>query len=317
MIDSEMNIIFDTVFALNPAAGDIASFYLNLHSGEHLVFRTWFYDENRHPLYRAVESVNINEYFPENIILQPVQTGFRSGMNVKILRDLPPWDSYGLDSTLAGIGLTIGTGESQFSVYSSSDLPSIEFAPGADIMIISNDQPQGFYNNLSSNLNIITEFAGSGGTILWETCDLAWNYGSYAIAGIDSFPGGITHRTSYDATNTISDPDLYLVDGLSDTLTGAYASNKHFWEVPDSAIVYMKDSDSNPTLIGLKYGSGIILYSGQPLEYNFDRRNEYNIGFLLPRIIGFLLGIQWQEPSLRSPGRVTQSRIESQKDIND
>ena len=75
--NSAMNIILDTVFTLDTPAGDIASFYINLCSGDHLVFRTWFYDDIRRPLYRTAESVNIYEHSPENIILQPVQTGFR------------------------------------------------------------------------------------------------------------------------------------------------------------------------------------------------------------------------------------------------
>ncbi|UCC78871.1 MAG: hypothetical protein JSW64_11380 [Candidatus Zixiibacteriota bacterium] len=311
---SRMNNILDTVFTLDSPAGNIGSLYIDMGSDDRITIRTWFYDENRRPLYRIVESINVSEYSAEGIELQPVQTGFRSGTNVIILRDLPPWDSYGLDSTLAGMGLAVGTGANQFYIYSSSDLPSVEFTPGSDILIISNDQPQGFYNNLFSNLNKVTEFAAAGGTILWETCDLAWNYGSYAAAGIDSFPGGITHRTSYDAINTIFDPDLNLVEGLGDTLLGNYASNKYFSDIPDSAIIYMKDSGGNPTLIELKYGNGIILYSGQPLEYNFDRRNDYNMGFLLPRIISFLLGIPWEQPLLHSSGMVVQPRLEVIKD---
>ncbi len=304
--DSRMNIILDTVFMVDPSAGNIDSFYIDLGSVDRLTIRTWFYDENCRPLYRIVESIDISEFLTEEIELQPVQSGFRSGTNVIILRDLPPWDSYGLDSTLVGMGLAVGTAANQFYIYSSSDFPSIEFASGSDILIISNDQPQGFYNNLFSNLDKITEFAAAGGTIMWETCDLAWNYGSYAAAGIDSFPGGIRHRTSYDAINTISDPDLYLVNGLGDTLIGNYASNKHFSDIPDSAIIYMKDSDSNPTLVGLKYGNGLFLYSGQPLEYNFDRRIDYNMGFLLPRIISFLLGIPWEEPLSHAPRMIAR-----------
>jgi len=316
VVRPESGIVFDTSFTFDPVSGNIASFNHNLDTGNNFIFRAWLYAQHRQPLYRAVRAVNINENFTSNIVLQLAQSGYQSGSNVKILRDELPWDSYGLDSTLIEIGLTVGTSKDQFSVYSSSELASIELLPDTDLLIISNDQPQGFYDNLSLYIERITVFAAAGGTILWEVCDLAWNYGSYAAAGIDFFPGGISHRTSYDIINTISDPDLYLVDGLGDTLNGVYASNKYFFNIPDSAIVYMENSDGNPTLVGLKFGSGIIFYSGQPLEYNFDRRDDYNMGFLLPRITSFLLGLPWEEPSLHSPGRVLQSRLENRQDIN-
>lgn len=289
--DSRMNTILDTLFTLESPTGNVGPFYIDPGSADFLTIKVWLYDNNHHPLYRIFESIDLGEYSTEDIELQPSQTGFRSGSKVIILRDLPPWESYGLDSMLVGIGLGAGTSVNQFCIYSSSDLPSIEFAPGSDILIISNDQPQGFYDNLFSNLNRVSQFAAAGGIILWETCDLAWNYGSYAAAGMDSFPDGITQRTSYDTINIISDPDLSLVGGLGDTLIGNYASNKYFSVIPDSALIYMKDSESNPTLIGVKYGDGIILYSGQPLEYNFDRRNDYNMGFLLPRIVNYMLGM--------------------------
>jgi hypothetical protein len=316
-MDSEMITLFDTVFSLNASSEDISPFQIVLPTGVELIFKAWFYDDSSRPLYRVFESRVFADHLPEDFMLQPSQTGYGSGTDVKILRDEPPWDSYGLDSTLVEIGLTTGNSVNQYSIYSSSDLASIGFTPGNDILIISNDQPQVFYDNLSANLNIITEFAAEGGIVFWETCDLAWNYGSYADAGIDSFPGGIRHNTSYDPINTVSDPDFYLVSGLGETLTGGYASNKRFSNIPDSAIVYTIDTGGFPTLIGLKFGSGFIYYSGQPLEYNFDRRDDYNIGFLLPRVISFLLGMAWEEPSLHFPGRVTHFRLDNCQNKSD
>jgi hypothetical protein len=225
------------------------------------------------------------------------QLGFRSALNVKILRDALPWDSYALDSTLAGIGISAGTGTGQYYIFSSADLYSLETDPLNDLLIISNDQPQGFYDLLAANLNIIGAFASGGGVVLWETCDLAWNYGSYAAAGIDSFPGGITQNTHYDFINLAPNHDLLLTGDLADSIRGNYASNKYFFDVPDSAIVYMVNSGGEPTLLALKYGHGTIFFSGQPLEYNFDRRENYDAGLLLPRIIGFMLGRAWDYPA--------------------
>jgi hypothetical protein len=294
--NAEMTTLLDTVLEPGSFFDDGSLFRVDPGSSENLVFNAFFYDQAQRPLYRVYEFVYIFELIPENIILHPRQTGFRSGTVVKVLRDIPPWDSYGLDTTLTGIGLTAGTANGQYTIYSSSDLPSISLIPGIDILIISNDQPQAFYNSLSMNLYGITKFVHDGGTVFWETCDMAWNYGSYADAGLDTFPGGVTQTTMYDTLNTVFDSDYSLTGVMGNTLIGDYASNKRYANLPDSAIVYTLNSVSDPTLIALKFGNGVIFYSGQPLEYNFDRRDNYNIGFLLPRISGFLLGTPWVEP---------------------
>jgi hypothetical protein len=160
-------------------------------------------------------------------------------------------------------------------------------------------------------METVIDFIRAGGTVLWETCDLAWNYGSYAAAGLDTLPGQIAFRTAYDPINITVDPHLGMVGGLEDTLAGIYASNKYLSNVPDSAIIYMMNSTGYPTLIGLRFGYGLIFYSGQPLEYNFDRRDEYNMGFLLPRILHFMLGKPWEESSLYSFGGDVNSRPKS------
>jgi hypothetical protein len=307
--------IFDTTFAYEPLFDDIPEFSLDIEPVTEIILRACLYDQDKRPLYNAFKKVELGDNPQIKIDLPFAQSGFNSGSKVKILRDEPPWDSFAIDTALTEMGCSAGTGVNQFYVFPSSDLSLIDLSPGADLLIISNDQPQGFYNDIFSNLHRITEFAEKGGTVLWETCDLAWNYGSYAAAGLDSLPGGIINRTLYDNMNIISDPDLNLTGGLDDTLTGFYASNKYFSGALDSAIVYMKNSGGDPTLIGCKFGYGIIIYSGQPLEYNFDRRDAYNMGSLLPRVMGFILGVSWEGSSLYSPGRFRQARLKNQPDI--
>lgn len=300
---SAMEPVFDTSYAIEPESYELSTFELDLESGNNRIFAVQFRDQLDRTLFKSMVWDDIREDRLLNIDLTLRQSGFGSGSVLKIIRDEPPWESYGLDTSLVEIGLTVGTNTNQFYIYSSGDLPAIELTPGTDALIISNDQPQAFYDNLSSNLDFIIEFAQNGGTILWGTCDLAWNYGSYASAGLDSFPGGIRHSTSYDAVNLIQNSDLLLTSGLSDTLTGIYASNKYFIDVPDSAIIYLRNSSGEPTLIGYPLGLGWIILSGQPLEYNYDRRENYNMGFLLPRVISFILGLAWDGIPLNYPGR--------------
>ena len=252
--------------------------------------RAWFFDESRRPLYRSQRDVFGIENSTYIAALDMVQSGYSSGTTVRILRDQPPWGSYSLDSILTEMGFTAGLSGNQFSICSSSDLSSNVFNPGRDLLIISNDQPQLFYDNLAIYIGNIVDFARAGGTVFWETCDLAWNYGSYAAAGLDTLPGNITFRTAFDQINAITNPDLDMVGGLQDSLTGFYASNKYLANLADSAIIYMRNTSGNPTLVGVRFGEGLIFYTGQPLEYNYDRRDDYDIGFLLPRLIRFMLG---------------------------
>ncbi len=299
---SVMEPVFDTGYAIEPESYELSTFGLDLEPGNNRLFAIQFRDQLNRMLFKSAFWGDIREDRLLNIDLTLKQSGFGSGSVLKIIRDEPPWESYGLDTSLVEIGLTVGTNANQFYIYASADLPIIELTPGTDVLIISNDQPQAFYNNLSLNFDYIIEFAQNGGTILWGTCDLAWNYGSYASAGLDSFPGGIRHGTSYDDANLVQDADLLLTSGLSDTLTGIYASNKYFINVPDSAIIYLRNQSGEPTLIGYPLGLGWIILSGQPLEYNYDRRENYNMGFLLPRITSFILGFAWEGIPLNYPG---------------
>jgi len=288
--DDEHAVLFDTSYSINPYYGNIAPINIPIQVETDMTARAWFFDESRRPLYHDQREIFRAENSTYIASLEMVQSGYSSGTSVRILRDQPPWGSYSLDSVLTGMGFTTGLSGNQFSICPSSNLSSSSFHPGRDLLIISNDQPQLFYDNLAIYIEIIIDFARSGGTVLWETCDLAWNYGSYAAAGLDTLPGNITLRTAFDQINAITNPDLDLVGGLQDSLRGFYASNKYLANLADSAIIYMRNTADNPTLVGIRFGEGLIFYTGQPLEYNYDRRDDYEIGILLPRLIRFMLG---------------------------
>lgn len=290
VFDDENAVIFDTSYSINPYYGNIAPINVHIREETDMTARAWFFDESRRPLYHDQRDIFRAENSTYIAALEMVQSGYSSGTSVRILRDQPPWGSYSLDSVLTGMGFTAGLSGNQFSVCPSSNLSSCSFRPGRDLVVISNDQPQLFYDNLAIYIGNILDFVRAGGTVFWETCDLAWNYGSYAAAGLDTLPGDVTLRTAFDQVNAITNPDLDMVGGLQDSLRGFYASNKYLGNLADSAIIYMKNTAGNPTLVGMRFGEGLIFYTGQPLEYNYDRRDDYEIGVLLPRLIRFMLG---------------------------
>jgi hypothetical protein len=218
------------------------------------------------------------------------QTGFGAGSTVKVFRDELPWESAALDSVLSAAGLTLGQSTGQYQVYQSAAMTETDLNPGIDLVIISNDQPQPFYDNYAANQNRFDDFVLDGGTILWCACDMGWNYGSIADAGL-TLPGAVDVSYSLDQINIITDSDYALLGGLADTLHGNYASQEYFGNLPYGAITYLTDTDGHATMIAYEVGDGWVILSGQPLEYNYDRKDLYNMGYMLPALIRFLLGI--------------------------
>ncbi len=288
---SEGITLIDSVITMESGASDgVLSIDLNVEPGVERNFRVSLLDVETRPLFWSVMTADISQNDYQSLNLSLSQSGFGSALSVIIFRDLLPWDSHALDSALAEVGFALGTGEHNYYIYPSSEMSNIEMRPGLDLVVISNDQPQSFYDNYAASRERIERFVRDGGTLLWCACDLGWNYGSISDAGL-ILPGSVTISYSLDQINLVADPGYLMLNGLADTLTGNYASQEVFTDLPVGSIEYLKDSIGNPTLIGFAVEEGWVVISGQPFEYNYDRREIYNIGDLLPRVIRFLLGI--------------------------
>lgn len=279
----------DSTFEIDAAAG-MLTVDMAVQPGPDREFRVFLASEEGSVFFGGltIGSVPENQAIHIGFILD--QTGFSSASSVLVFRDQYPWDSHALDSTLISQGLTTGIGNDQYHIYPSSEMPFAELRPGIDLVIISNDQPQSFYDNYVVNRERIEQFVEDGGSLLWCACDMGWNYGSISEAGLE-LPRQVEIGYSLDMSNLVSDHQLRLVGDFPDTLRGNYASQEIFSGLPGDAIVYLTDSRGNATLVGFGMGKGTVIISGQPLEYNYDRRESYNIGDLLPRLIRFLLGI--------------------------
>lgn len=241
---------------------------------------------------------------PEESILEfsvtVAQAGYGSASRIKLFRDNLPWDSYAMDNMLAENGFTFGSETNQYQIFSSYVMDTVTLVPGVDLVIISNDQNQTFYDNYRVAQTHINEFIYYGGTIFWEACDLGWAEGSIEAAGI-TLPGRIEISHDYDLTNYITSSQLQLVAGLDSVLDGTYASHEGFTNLPAGAVVYTVDGRDLPTLVTYGYGVGWVVMTGQPLEYSYDRLDSLNSGYLLPRVVRFLLGLDPQGAGKRSP----------------
>lgn len=220
--------------------------------------------------------------------------------HVKLFMDNLPWDSHAMTNMLASVGFTPGLGPDTYEVLPSGEMGTASLTPGEDLVIIANDQNQGFYDNYARNQVRFASFALGGGSIFWEASDLGWARGSMAQAGV-VLPGNLSMTHTYDYYNFIRNASLPLVTGLPATMDHNYASHESFGNLPDGTTIYCVNSASEPTLIEFNYGDGWILVTGQPLEHQYDRiYGSPDMEQLLPRIVRYFTGRSITAPALRA-----------------
>jgi len=225
-----------------------------------------------------------------------------SSMHIKLFRDSLPWDSNAFETMMQTLNITANSQPRQYEILSSADMSTNILQPAVDLVIISNDQNQNFYNNLAANYSRFERFARNGGTILWEACDNGWAEGSMQTAGL-TLPGGVTYSFNPDEYNNILDTTTApLTRGLPNPITGDFASHEDFSNLPAGTIIYATDVTYNsPTLVEYRYGSGWIVLTANPLEWGYDRLDTYTMGQLYPRIIEYALGMPINFSAQSSP----------------
>jgi len=240
-----------------------------------------------------------------NVILEVRDTGGLSGFkshplnvgggagtasHVKLFRDVYPWESNALVEALEDLGFIYGAGPDTYEIIGSDQMANVQLNPGEDLVIISNDQDQNFYNNYAANQVRFSNFVYMGGSMLWEACDMGWAEGSIAEAGI-VLPGNLTMEEDYDSYNYLTDSNLPLTSGLPEAMDHNYASHEAFFDYPDGAMVYCANMDGEATLIEFNIGGGWVIITGQPLEHQYEHvYGNYDMEELLPRIISYFTG---------------------------
>ncbi|HUU46088.1 MAG TPA: hypothetical protein VM118_10190 [Acidobacteriota bacterium] len=216
--------------------------------------------------------------------------GAGTANHVKLFRDVLPWESDAMTIVLRGLGLSPGTGANTYEIISSNHFLTEPLTPGTDLVIISNDQDQRFYDRYAQSQVRFNNFAYSGGALFWEACDNGWSEGSMSQAGI-VLPGDVTVDATIDWYNYVTDQNLPLVSGLPQAMDHNFASHERLLNLPDGTTVYCVDSYSYPTLVEYNLGHGWVIISGQPLEHQYDRvYGNPDMEELLPRIVGYFTG---------------------------
>jgi hypothetical protein len=211
--------------------------------------------------------------------------------HIVILRDEVPWSPTVppiLDQMLTVMGITEGEGPGEYEIVGSDELATLELTPGEDLVIVQSDQPQAFYSAYAHAQVLISRFVAGGGTVFWEACDLGAHGGSIADAGI-VMPGAVTLRRYQTWYNYVMLPGAPIVEGLPDELYGQYASHSGISDLPDGATVYVEDDQGAATLVEFGYGSGWVIMTTQPLEWNFY--HNLSSGRVMPHVVSYVLGL--------------------------
>ncbi len=237
----------------------------------------------------------------KRVIVHTVNVGGGQGTanHVKLFRDNLPWNSDSMVDMLVSLGFTEGQGPNTYEILTSDQMATVDLIPGQDLVIISNDQNQNFYENYAKVQVRFSNFAQGGGALFWEACDNGWASGSMERAGI-VLPGNIQMNYALDNWNYIPNPELPLVQGLPTSMDHNYASHESFGNLPDGTTVYCVNSNQEPTLIEFNLGAGWVIVTGQPLEHQYEHiYGSQDMENLLPRIVSYFTGKPLAKPLLK------------------
>lgn len=224
--------------------------------------------------------------------------GGESATHVVLFRDNLPWDSNATVQVLDSLGFSEDAGTYTYELVPSTAMSTHPLRPGQDLVFISNDQHQEFYDNYARSHLRFATFVTNGGTMFWGASDLGWAVGSMEAAGV-ILPGNVQANHHYANWNHVTDPNLPLVAGLPTSMDHNYASHENFTNLPDGTTVYLVDDLDGPTLIEFSQGLGWVLMSGLPLEHQYVHVYGNNdLEQLLPRIIAYVVGVEHQPDSL-------------------
>ncbi len=216
---------------------------------------------------------------------------------VLVLMDFLPWESDALLQVLDANGVAFDVAES--SQMATIDLNAYNF------VIISNDQPQEFYDAYVANFERFNSYVLGGGFLWVEAASQGWNFGDFSGAPL---PGGVTVGDfAPDEFNDVAAPDHELMVGVPNPFFGDFASHTIFENVPsDATIIATRSSGGEPTLIEYDHGGGHVVAFAQTLEFAWMAEQDGAIILenAVPYAVNFFRDLSWlsENPSTGTLG---------------
>jgi hypothetical protein len=142
-------------------------------------------------------------------------------------------------------------------------------------VVIASDQDQTFYDAMNSSRLWLENYVRNGGVLEIHAADQGWHSGVW----LGVLPGGLQWQSQESNYATIVDPThpvLNTPNRISDSELDSWSLSVHgyFSDYPENSSIILVESSGEPVYLEFKYGSGLIVASGQTLEWAY---NEYSL----------------------------------------
>lgn len=197
---------------------------------------------------------------PSTATSSTVQPRLLEDSTALVLLDALPWESEALLIVVDANGVI-------FDIAGSAEMADIDLSP-YDVVFISNDQPQQFYEAYAANAARFEDYVAGGG-FLWFGA-AAWGANGGDATGLP-LPGGVSLSDFVgEFENFVTQPGHPVVDGVPEVFFGSEASHTTFVGAPDGSTIAVGAESGEPTLIEYGVGGGRVLAFAQPLEYAWE-----------------------------------------------
>lgn len=160
-----------------------------------------------------------------------------------------------------------------FATLSSKDFELVNLSRFVKVVIPS-DQNQVFYDAVNASRWWFEDYVKNGGVLEIHAADLGWHNGHWN----GSLPGGlqwVSHETNYVTIVNRTHPVVNTPNLIKDKeLDGwLWSSHGYFSGYPNNSRIVITENSGRPVYLEFKYEAGLIVVSGQALEWAY--RNGY------------------------------------------
>jgi len=207
----------------------------------------------------------------------PIITG--KGDVVLIIQDAAPWGNSANEQILDSNGIN-------YDMINTSLISTTDFS-NYNVILIPSDQPTSFYQTVASFVSKFNSYVAIGGILEFHCAGWGSNGGNSSLV---TLPGGMNIIASSSVLNYVLDPSHPLVNGVPNPFTGNFASHAYFTDIPANAVHIVENQSGYTNLVEYTYGHGVVIASGQTLEFGFE--NGEAVGIILTNMIPYAFGLE-------------------------
>jgi len=186
---------------------------------------------------------------------------------VVLFQNVEPWGYLSNEEALNSYNIP-------FAMLSSENFEAVNLSQFVKV-IIASDQDQTFYNAVNASRWWFEDYVANGGVLEIHAADLGRHDGSWG----GPLPGGITwniHETNHLTTLNRTHPIVNTPNLIADKeLDGwIWSAHGYFSACPNNTKTIITDDYGRLVCLEFRYGRGLIIASGQTLEWAYG--NKYS-----------------------------------------